>query len=125
MTRKRIITHWGSAKYTGSENSTGQPHGRGSYVVVEGDGKGSKHKGTFVNGLRDGFGVETWKDGSTYQGQFKNDFRSGFGKVFMSVLSSISCIKYTFSDGRMYEGQFRDGKATELSRVCVEKSIVD
>jgi hypothetical protein len=113
------------ADYTGFLNSAGQLHGRGSCVVVEGDGKGNKHKGTFVNVLRDGFGVETLKDGSTYKGQFKNDLRSSFDKVFMSVLSSISCIKYTFSDGRVYEGQFRDGKATGLPKVCVDKSIVD
>jgi len=48
-------------------------HGHGSYEYAD----GSKFIGEFVDGKREGKGVETYPNGDHYEGSFKNDKRHG------------------------------------------------
>ena len=34
---------------------------------------GVSYEGEWLNGLRDGQGIQVWQDGSLYEGYFKND----------------------------------------------------
>ena len=40
---------------------------------------GSKYEGEWVHGLRQGFGVQTWKNGNAYRGEFRDGFANGRG----------------------------------------------
>lgn len=62
----------GSQKFTG--------HGKAYYVFEE--QKTDSYDGTFVEGLRAGKGVYTWKKfGDTYEGQYEENKKHGFGKM--------------------------------------------
>ena len=53
---------------------------------------GGVYKGTFVNGLKDGFGVMKFRADSAYEGQWKSNRFHGKGA-------------YLWADGRIYQGQ--------------------
>lgn len=53
---------------------------------------GGVYKGTFVNGLKDGFGVMKFRADSAYEGQWKSNRFHGKGT-------------YLWADGRIYQGQ--------------------
>jgi len=78
------------------EFKNGQLHGQGTEYAED----GSVHTGTYLNGMRQGYGVINYgsgrRKGDKYEGNFVNDFFSGPGK-------------YTFSDGRVVEGIFSGG----------------
>ena len=50
------------------------------------------------NGLKEGFGVQKWKDGSKYSGMFKQNKASGLG-IFIHP------------DGDKYQGEFENDRA--------------
>ena len=54
------------------------------------------YKGTFLNGLRDGYGIGYYSNG-TYEGDWERGKKQGFGK-------------YSFKNGDIYIGQFNDDK---------------
>ncbi len=89
---KRINTDDGLAYYTGTVNAEGAPHGRGSYVIVKGEYKGSSYEGTFVDGERDGFGKYTWNDGSVFVGEFEDGDLNGFALVCLVLCFLFSLI---------------------------------
>lgn len=59
---------------------------------------GAVYVGQWLNGERDGLGVQSWPDGSRYEGEWKNNKASGHGKL-------------THSDGDTYEGGWADDMA--------------
>ena len=72
------------------------------YAWGPGSGKrfGQVYKGSFVNGEREGKGVETYPDGDFYNGSFKNGLKHGRGR-------------YTFAaarTGRFFEGPWENGE---------------
>ena len=52
------------------------------------------YKGTWKNGMREGYGKMTWKSGARYDGYWFMDMRQGQGKYF-------------WSDGSWYLGEFK------------------
>ena len=50
------------------------------------------------DGLREGKGIQLWKDGSKYIGYWKNDLANGFGRLI-------------HGDGDVYEGHWKNDKA--------------
>ncbi len=88
VVKKRVDTVFGPADYTGTVNSNGAPHGRGSWELVEGDLKGTRFDGTFISGKMNGFGKLTWSDdGRVDAGEWKADLRHGFVKVLCWCVS--------------------------------------
>jgi len=59
---------------------------------------GAVYTGDWVNGMRDGQGIQEWTDGSKYEGQWSNDKANGYGILH-------------HADGDVYEGQWVDDKA--------------
>ena len=43
---------------------------------------GIKYKGQAINGIREGYGVQTWPDNSVYEGYWKNDKAEGKGTLW-------------------------------------------
>lgn len=80
-------------KYVGTFDKHLQ-HGEGEYLVTS---NGSKYKGDWVYGEREGFGTYRWPDTSLYRGYWKADERHGFGKLELS-------------NGHVYEGFWVRGK---------------
>jgi hypothetical protein len=78
-----------AASYTGEVNASSAPHGRGSYAITKGQYKGIKYDGTFVNGVREGYGMETTNDGFVLQGQWKSNLLDGFGKVCLNLVFCV------------------------------------
>ncbi len=68
------------ADYTGTVNSDGVPHGRGSYDVVAGKWKGDAFDGTFVDGECDGVVKYKWST-VRYVGEYIDGGLNGFGRV--------------------------------------------
>ena len=58
---------------------------------------GKIYEGEWKNDLREGRGIEIWKDGERFEGYFRNDKREGKGI-------------YYFNDGMRYEGDYKNGK---------------
>jgi hypothetical protein len=48
--------------------------------------------------MKEGRGVQIWKDGSCYEGMWKDDATNGLGRLI-------------HADGDIYEGQWKDDKA--------------
>jgi len=59
---------------------------------------GAKYTGEWLNGKRDGYGVQIWVDSSRYEGHWSHDKANGQGKLF-------------HADGDIYEGGWMDDKA--------------
>jgi hypothetical protein len=99
VTKKRM----GNCEYTGKLDSSGKRHGEGFFEIVEGTSTGQKFEGTFIDdamsrgkymwpdgsffdgtfvqGLRSGFGTYQWANGDSYVGMWKDDQKHGKGKV--------------------------------------------
>ena len=58
---------------------------------------GERYRGSYKNGLKDGFGEWTHPDGDNYQGKFKAGIKRGNGV-------------YTFENGEKYKGYFKRDK---------------
>lgn len=59
---------------------------------------GATYQGQWLNGQRDGYGVQLWPDGSRYEGLWMGDKANGNGKL-------------VHADGDVYEGEWRNDKA--------------
>lgn len=70
--------------------SRGKEHGRGTFIWLT---SGAIYKGDFINGLREGKGVQTFVDGERYEGSWANDLPNGKGV-------------YCWAKGACYEGDF-------------------
>jgi hypothetical protein len=90
VVNKRIDTPGGPADYTGAVNAEGAPHGRGSYVIVTGDYKGSTYNGIMISGQREGVGKYARSNGGVYAGDWKADQLNGFGHGQVCVLLCVS-----------------------------------
>lgn len=90
----------GPAKYSGYWLDE-LPHGEGTMNYTNGD----VYKGSFKQGLHDGYGIFAEADGIRYEGDWVNGKRHGKGKTM-------------WSDGHIYEGQYlnnkKDGKGYEV-----------
>jgi len=62
---------------------------------------GEEYKGTMLNGLRSGIGLQTFKDGSVYVGNFVKGLPHGMGM-------------YNFSNGSQFKGEFERGMLSGL-----------
>ena len=58
---------------------------------------GERYKGSYKNGLKDGFGEWMHPDGDNYRGKFKAGIKRGKGV-------------YTFENGEKYKGYFKRDK---------------
>ncbi|KAI3681344.1 hypothetical protein L6452_36136 [Arctium lappa] len=56
-----------------------------------------RYEGDWVNGMYDGYGVETWVKGSRYRGQYRQGLRHGLGV-------------YRFYTGDVYAGEWSNGR---------------
>ena len=54
---------------------------------------GNEYRGQFLDGLRHGNGVATFKNGGSYEGEYKHDMMHGHGK-------------YYFACGSIFEGSY-------------------
>jgi hypothetical protein len=96
--RINVTLPWGEslwvADYTGTVNAEGTPHGRGSYVGVEGHCKGHTYDGLIAHGQRDGVGKYTRSGGRWYAGEWKADKVEGFGRshVCFATVSRSHCL---------------------------------
>lgn len=79
-------------KYIG-ELKTFQRHGEGTYFWKS----GGTYTGKWVEGKREGYGIEKFPNGAKYTGEFKNSLFNGSGV-------------YIYPDGGKYEGQWKNGK---------------
>lgn len=86
-----ILADGTAARYEGSRNSAGEPHGPGSMINAKGEVVRGPH---WVDGAQDGEGFFLHIDGEKYTGHFKNGFKHGYGT-------------HLFPDGELYEGMFR------------------
>lgn len=109
--RGRII-HMDGDIYTG-EWVNGRAHGFGIYRFQDDN---AVYEGEFDSDLREGIGIEIWRDGSRYAGEFRKSMKDGYGehtwpdstsyagKWSANQLSGAG--KYIAKDGRLYEGQW-------------------
>ena len=83
-----------------------------------------RYVGQVVNGLREGKGIEYWKNGDRYEGDFRNNKKDGKGILYYNkepfkgdrYEGDFRNDKkegkgiYYFKDGERYEGDFRNDK---------------
>lgn len=90
-----ILPDGTAARYEGSRNEAGEPHGQGEMMNAKGEVVRGSH---WIDGAQDGEGFFiNVADGEKYSGQFKNGFKHGYGT-------------HLFPDGsgiEIYEGHFR------------------
>nr|XP_043622805.1 uncharacterized protein LOC122594407 [Erigeron canadensis] len=78
-----------------------------------------RYEGDWIDGMYDGYGVETWVKGSRYRGQYRQGLRHGLGiyrfytgDVYAGEWSngrSHGCGVHSCEDGSRYAGEFRWG----------------
>ncbi|KAD3068740.1 hypothetical protein E3N88_36620 [Mikania micrantha] len=78
-----------------------------------------RYEGDWVDGMCDGYGVETWVKGSRYRGQYRQGLRHGLGvyrfytgDVYAGEWSngrSHGCGVHSCEDGSRYAGEFKWG----------------
>lgn len=74
-----ILTDGMVAHYKGEVDSEGKPHGQGKAYYKS----SSMYDGAWVNGKRQGYGIEYYPDGTTrYDGEWSGGLRHGKGKSF-------------------------------------------
>jgi hypothetical protein len=105
---KKMGTHISGEKYRGSYKN-GIKDGFGEWTHPDGD----IYRGKFKEGVKRGTGIYTFKNGEQYTGSFKRDKQHGFGS-------------YKNNDGEIFEGEFRnnnrDGKGYTVFRGDTTKS---
>ena len=72
----RVFVETQSVPYEGERNSKGEPEGHGTLQL-----DGELYEGSFVAGLRDGYGRQTYLDGSVYMGSWQGGMRHGDGML--------------------------------------------
>lgn len=80
-------------EYEGERNAFNRFHGKGKFT----SSRGEVYDGHWVDGSREGEGVETTPAGDRYEGTWSNNQESGKGKK-------------TWANGDVYEGQWEAGK---------------
>ena len=91
------VKNYPEGKYEG-ELVNNMREGKGKLYYINNEKyMGKIYIGEWKNDLRNGKGVETWKDGERFVGNFKNDKREGYGI-------------YYYSNGDIYEGNYKNGK---------------
>ena len=65
---------------------------------------GAKYTGQWLNGKRDGKGIQIWMDGSRYEGEWAGDRANGNGKLY-------------HADGDIYEGSWKDDRADGFGEI--------
>ena len=94
---KIYIKNYPEGKYEGQlVNNMREGKGKLYYIDNE-DYMGKISTGEWKNDLRNGKGVEIWKDGERFVGDFINDKREGYGV-------------YYYAGGDRYEGNFKNNK---------------
>lgn len=78
-----------------------------------------RYEGNWIDGMYDGYGVETWVKGSRYRGQYRQGLRHGLGvyrfytgDVYAGEWSSgrsHGCGVHSCEDGSRYAGEFKWG----------------
>jgi hypothetical protein len=116
VVKKRIVTGFGAADYTGPLNTSGQPHGLGSFEVVGSKNKGFFYEGQFNSGSREGFGKES-KDGDVWQGEYKENNVNGFIKVLFFKCDLTHSLQWTGPTGDVSEGLYKNGDRNGLATV--------
>lgn len=71
-------------------------HGKGMQRYVEGENSGDTFEGSFVGGVRTGYGKYVHSNGLIYEGEYSNDCRNGKGKMI-------------FPNGDVFEGSYKNG----------------
>ena len=61
--------------------------------------KNSEYEGEFNNNMKNGYGVEKYRDGSIYRGEFKDDMKHGKGLLLLQGDENFG-----------YEGEFKNDK---------------
>jgi len=89
---KKMGTHINGERYRGSFKN-GIKDGFGEWTHPDGD----IYKGRFKAGLKRGKGVYTFKNREQYIGSFKRDKQHGFGS-------------YKYNNGEIFEGEFKNNK---------------
>ncbi|VXC30299.1 MORN repeat-containing protein [Massilia sp. 9I] len=100
----------------------GMPHGSG---YLESARDGSRYEGDFVDGRKEGNGVQEALDRSSYEGQWKKNRRHGIGKASYTLGGSYEGEwrdgqmhgqgKIVYNGGRSYTGEFVDGRALDAA----------
>jgi hypothetical protein len=72
---KQTIRYETGDIYVGQVDETGTPNGEGEYTWAD----GSRYRGTWVAGFKDGFGFYENNEGYRYEGGWRRSEKSGFG----------------------------------------------
>eukprot|EP00301_Raphidiophrys_heterophryoidea_P004298 c1187_g1_i1.p1 GENE.c1187_g1_i1~~c1187_g1_i1.p1 ORF type:complete len:635 (-),score=165.17 c1187_g1_i1:137-2008(-) len=89
---------FGSTSFEGKILYGSKKHGVGDFLRTEGDSKGNRYVGTFMDNTPEGFGTFYYKaSGEVYAGRYHNGRKTGNGT-------------YTFSSGAKYVGGYVDGQ---------------
>ena len=97
---------------------------------------GERYRGSYKNGLKDGFGEWTHPDGDNYRGKFKAGIKRGSGvytfengekyKGYFKRDKKHGLGSYTYSNGEIFKGEFknniRDGRGYIIFRGDTTKS---
>ena len=107
---KKMGSHVNGERYKGSYKN-GLKDGFGEWIHPDGD----NYRGKFKAGIKRGKGVYTFENGEKYKGYFKRDKKHGLGS-------------YIYSNGEIFNGEFknniRDGKGYVVFRGDTTKSGV-
>ena len=107
---KKMGSHVNGERYKGSYKN-GLKDGFGEWMHPDGD----NYRGKFKAGMKRGRGVYTFENGEKYEGYFKRDKKHGLGS-------------YIYSNGEIFKGEFknniRDGKGFVVIRGDTIKSGV-
>ena len=98
------MTYKNGASYNG-EWANGLRHGKGLYKYTRSSAI-VKYKGSYVNDLKWGYGVQEWKNGGKYAGEWKNGLRNGMGNFTYG--------KNDPSQRKLYVGNWKEGKQSGL-----------
>ena len=94
---KKTEEKLGPFQYEDAKNIEDNTHviKRGPYELDN----GAVYEGQWTKeGLREGRGLQVWKDGSKYEGYWRDDMANGYGRLI-------------HSDGDVYEGEWVNDKA--------------
>ena len=83
--------------YEGYYGENKKREGKGTYTYRGENEQVTTYEGTWLDGLKDGYGSQTYPDGGRYLGQFKAGVIDGDGS-------------YIYPNGDVYSGSWFDGK---------------
>jgi hypothetical protein len=104
-------------EYTGSFEN-GHRHGTGTF---KSSWTGAVYEGRWINGMRSGFGTQTFEDGDVYRGDWKEDCMHGSGtythtncgNTYVGAFARNKRHGYgelTYKNGDHFSGEFNNGK---------------